>query len=299
MGEISVGHVFVLNTSTVLTGIQNQSAERALQVTTPLADGNVYPLTSAVVSQSDTINGTCFDIGDLLTLSGAGGAAVTSCVVFDAQVARTGAKAGTSVHVKRAVATGLLVTRSVTLSQRDNATANFSILCYSSTGTTGIVTTATEALTNSTAGGADELYGLGPLSINGTVVDDVTQAEIDFGISVEDLESEGDTGVKLRTVMGVTPRIRFRTANAAFAATVGDTGLALSSTGCIAVARKRASGATHYIAAGTAEHIKFTIAAGMIVPASHGGRRIEGAYEVVGHYGAAAPLVLAIDSTYS
>lgn len=295
MGEIYVPHVFVFNTSTVLSGTYNQATERNFTVEQPDADGSIYAHTSAITALSDAISGGCYDIESALALMGVGGAAVTSCVVFDAQVARTGGKSGSSVHVKRSIANGLLVPRSLSLMQKSSATLSFSLGAYNTSAGAGIVTAASQALTNATAGGAGTLFGLGPLSINGSVVDDVMQVDVDFGLQVDDLESEGDVGVKLRTILGARPMVRFRTSNAAYAATVGD---GLEVTEAIVVCRKRSADGSFYVAAAEAEHVTLSGDAGIVVPTVHQGRRIEGSYDYRPHYGAAAPLVLATGTDY-
>ena len=143
------------------------------------------------------------------------------------------------------------------------ATVNCDIIAtYDGTNAPIIIASgATIAVTPS----ASVAWVLGPISVNGTPLSGVQSVTIDFGLTEVTRSSDGEVYATFAALMTRSPRISLTTDKATYLATAGITGVAQGDTDSVVYLRKVASGSTR-VADATAEHISFTIDAGMIQP---------------------------------
>ena len=146
--------------------------------------------------------------------------------------------AASSLHDKIVIADGLIVPDTLSAAHNSDAALsyNFWAADINGDGTSPITVTPLQALTGTT--NHDEFYRLGPLTINGTVIDNVQSVDIDFGHNI--IVNEGDgkifpTGIAISQTL---PTVRFTTFDAAIVALVGETGLAISASDVIIKLRK-------------------------------------------------------------
>ena len=132
-------------------------------------------------------------------------------------------------------------------------------LFNSATGNDPLVSTAGVALTNVSA--INHLYTLGPVRLNGTVMEGVQSAVLDNNIDYEECAGEGDAFLTYIGVSSYRPVFTFQTRNLAYLDTYGERGTALSSWYWW-LKKKIASGIN--VADATVEHILFSATTGTI-----------------------------------
>ncbi len=182
---------------------------------------------------------------------------------FYAQAHANGAIRGSgSVHTKYTATTGLLLPRTLSVSDRENASLDVEAKFISSDGTN-----APLVITNNVGVPAgltdDERYTLGIMKIGGYTLTGVKQFNVTFGLT-EQLES-GDSDVydTYASIMTVMAKLTWTGTNILWAGTnvplTGKAGTHANTTCCL---RKRLANGV-YVPDGTANHIKIS-AAGLI-----------------------------------
>jgi hypothetical protein len=132
-------------------------------------------------------------------------------------------------------------------------------LYNSATGNDPLVAASGVALTNVSA--VNHLFTLGPVRINGTVMEGVQEATLDNRLAYEECAGEGDEFLTYVGIDQYAPQFRFLSRNLAYLDTYGERGTALSSWYWW-LKKKVASGIN--VPDATVEHILFAATVGTI-----------------------------------
>lgn len=242
--------------SGAISGIQSYSHSSGLAVTNPTSDGRSTARIAALIDESPSISATTLDVAGALSVLGMAGYVGASKIYF-IDMGDGGAAAAGSVHTEISLDDALTVPRSLTVSQDGNATLSFESFGYESTGASPVSFSTSSALPSGI--GTTNLFGIGPVTINGAALTNITDISIDFGVSVVANRSDGAISPKLVTVNELFPvfSITCNDPDAAFLAPA-----TISSTTTVGL-RKRAAGG-RFVADGTGAHIEFTIAQGIV-----------------------------------
>jgi len=261
--------------------VSNFSIDPAIQEVLAAADGQVDPTFVAAIGQSPRITFTSSALATLLAeMSNAfltSGIKINSDVTHDGldcffqQLAEGSTRASGAAHFKMTINEGLLVPRQISVAQGGLATMGLEgIVTYDGTNDP-IVLADSQSLIGSPS--VDELFTLGPISINGSQLTAVQSLTIDPGIVEVVAIGDGDKWATYAAIMSRAPMITIQTLDVTALSTFGITGTAQTATDTILYLRKLAEGGTH-VADATAQHIKITIDEGMIrcgpALASHG-----------------------------
>ena len=171
--------------------------------------------------------------------------------------------AATAGHTRMRIAKAFMYLRSITAGHQKESTADATILATFDGTNAPIVPAGSTALAGTAA--SAEHFCLGPVKINGSLVDGIEDATIDMGVS---LRIKGDSSQAYPTFAGirsVSPTISLRGTALEPWTNYGLTGTALSSFSLYLrkVTADVASGAM-YVADATAVHVKFTAATGLV-----------------------------------
>ncbi len=245
------------------------------------ADGQVDPTYVATMGQAPRIGFSTSKLATVLAKVSAQffikGIKIDSDVdddgleCFFQKLSEGGTREGASSHVKLTVNEGLLVPRGISAVQGGIATLGLETLITWDGVNNPIVIAGSQSLIGSPS--VSELYTLGPVNINGSQIDGVQGWQFDPGIvSIV----RGADGLPWPTYVGImsrVPSLIIQTTDVTVLSTFGLAGAAQGASDSVAYLRKMAEGGTR-VADATAEHISFTMDAGMItvgpITGSHG-----------------------------
>lgn len=165
--------------------------------------------------------------------------------------------AGSSAHDKITAANGLVIPVSASVSQDGNATFDLETIIRSTNGTNPITISSGQSLSSQAF---NALWTLGPVSVNGTAIEEVVSARINYGITVE-VKRFGGLNFPQRVYITMRrPSIDLTFHD--FAELQGFAAAHTVMTGAIVFFRKR-SGAS-FVADDTTGHAKFSFTDGLI-----------------------------------
>jgi len=186
------------------------------------------------------------------------------------QMAEHGTRKSGSAHIKMTVNKGYVYGQQVEASQGSGAQFTFGLQCgWDGTNAPIISTDSNQALP---ADGASlELFTLGPVKINGTLLPGVQRTSVTFGIQLYLAFGDGEVWPTLITVQERSPAIVCECLDATALFDLGLTGTAQGATDSLVYFRKKlANGAN--VPDATAEHVSVGVAAGRIsVESQRGG----------------------------
>ncbi|AQT69966.1 hypothetical protein STSP2_03166 [Anaerohalosphaera lusitana] len=192
--------------TTLIKGITAQTFSQQLVELLEGGNGSVDNGFSAVAGADPQLTFTTTAIKTALaTLGDIDGKAIAASnfVMWFQAVTNGGTREGATSHIKGTAVQGLIIPQTLTLPHRGKATLQYLCIFVSSDGSTApIAFTGSQSL-DTGEGAADELYTLGACEINGTAVEAVQQAVIDFGITPW---TEGGSGDKYRSFAAIGTR---------------------------------------------------------------------------------------------
>lgn len=251
---------------TVIGGIQSANVNPGVTTTRPMADGTVDSYFVAVVAEDPVITITSLDVAAVLGVTNWTAVAGT-VVVAEAKLADAGTKASGSNHVLHTMTTALIMPQRISCGVRDNAVITVKCVGYNSSGSPALTSANLSALTAYTQD-TNKVFGLGPVTVNGTALSSVQNLDIDFGMSEITNPGDGFTapldvnvGARLFTATFTTTDINLINSFCSGSSGTKYSGVPISSTTKLFL-RKRAN--DRVVADGTAEHIKFLINNGII-----------------------------------
>jgi len=126
----------------------------------------------------------------LANLGGADGIAIDSAGATEPfefwfqKALQGGLKADGANHVKCAATYGMIIPQTLSMPAGDKATLSYRAVFLSSDGTTAPVTITDSVALDAGQAGADEAYVLGPVTINGTALANVSDVQYEFGLNL-------------------------------------------------------------------------------------------------------------------
>lgn len=234
------------------------------QILTELTGANNMPTHIAFQSIEPVFEFESFAIPTLLTNFGQTGRSIASDaytgLVFNfAKIDDCGQIASGSVHRTLTIGKGCALPTRLTCDNRGDARMTVQVYALSDDGATAPIAIADNAALPTIAI-ADLRWTLGPIDIGGVTFSDYSGFDVDFGntATLEGVESnvyathfaERREGPML-TIRGIDP-VWFSSSNIPVA------GLAAAHADTIVYLKKRAQTAAHFVADGTAEHVKLT-----------------------------------------
>jgi hypothetical protein len=226
-----------------------------------MAAGQVSPSFVACLTNEPLISFSCTDLDTLVNagltiatpLYVASGQTFTSVDVYATAVAQGGTIGGSSTHFKISMTECMIVMKSCggTVDKAAEAKLDFHAL-YDGTNapityTTLVSLPATPVISS--------LFTMGPARVNGSTLTAIVGAEIDAGVTITKVISDGDIYPSLAYVDEIKPKIVLTCKDASQLNTFGLNGTAQGATASMVYFEKIAKGATR-VANGTAAHIK-------------------------------------------
>jgi hypothetical protein len=231
------------------------------------ADGEIEPKYISLQQQMPELSFTTLALAKALAAVGISGLAIPGganpAVFFFQKMLEDGGRAGTLQHMKGEVEQGLIVPRTLDVSQGGNATLRYDVIIRHDGSNEPIVFTASQTLTGSPS--FSELFTLGPWVINNVELPGMIGATVDFGLDVFRQFTGGEvwpTFLSLR--QRANTQITGRTRETVSMDTFGFMGTAQGATDSKIYFRKKSQDGAGNVADGTAEHVLISVAAGSI-----------------------------------
>jgi len=250
------------NTDQLISGITNCSLDLGLQNVQLGADGAVYDTFVALMRQQPKFTFTTKMCATALATCGVNGIKIDSdtddvgMVFYFQQMSEGGTRGGASSNISLTVNEGLLYPVSVSASHGGEAEVTYELM-VGYDGTNAPIVVAIDQSLEGTAS-VSESYTLGPVNINGTNMEGIQNANINFGINAMSLGADGSPYDTFQTIMRVVPSATFSTLDMEAINTLGIGGLKQSDTDSVFYLRKMSEGGTR-VANATEEHISFTV----------------------------------------
>jgi hypothetical protein len=197
-----------------------------------------------------------------------GGAAFDLLDLYFTKKQNLGTRGGSGVHFKTTVNLCLVVPRLLTLQQDMLATLEIDVYVIYDGTNDPFVYVQNASLPHVPS--IDEAFTLGPFNINGSLVDGFDRVTVNFGNEVKLKAAGGALYPQHVNIDQHGPSIELYTSDLGVLDDFNLEGTAISASDVIFYAKKYANEG-NYVADNTAEHIKFTLDKGMVIPASAGG----------------------------
>jgi len=290
----------VTHDATQIPGINRVSMNTGGQLRADGGCAKVYPEFVGLVDQSANaqFDTTALSVAlGLCGLSGTDVGSTTNGIIFwEKKLTDGGGIAAGSVHRKIAAKDGLLVLRSLAVSERGDAVLSYELLVTYDGVNAPYVITGSQSLPAVAAN--TERYGLGPVKIGNVTISQVASYTLDFGVNVEVTQADGDIYPTFAAITRIAPSLTVRGKNATWldSSAIPLAGLACTHANTIFYCRRRSSGGG-YVADNQSSHVKCTMAGMAQITTAFDANGVdagEAAIEVRGTYdGSNAPVVVA------
>jgi len=134
--------------------------------------GQIRPELNLVTTEIKTALANC---------GGITGAALSSDAFYFQKMLEAGLRAGTLAHIKVTAATGMIIPVSINAVQGRPATLNYLVIMTSADGSASPIVIAGSQSLEAGQDVTDEVYTMGPISINGTALEGLTSWTLNFG----------------------------------------------------------------------------------------------------------------------
>ncbi len=231
--------------------------------------GSIHTALVNMIAQAPRAAVTSLNVAALLAVVGQFGYRATGAGIklYAQKHAAGGTRAGVASHKSWTIAAqptadGMVIPRRLSVQHGGDATLDMEIIatCGTDDDTVHPVVIG-EGVSLPTVTDA-ERYALGPVTLGSVALDSITGFELDFGLSVEALGSDGKLYPKFISVVQARPTFTLRGLNPQWVKDSGAIpmlGKALEHADTKLYLRKRSDGGT-FVADGTAQHIKITAA---------------------------------------
>jgi len=224
--------------------------------------GDVDPAFTGVMEAEPSTSISSYDVAGVVGIFGVVGASVSSGTVtlpFSRRAAGS-TFAGTTSHFTVTGANAFGYPTSYTASQGQDASANVDIMFLSTNGLAAPLSSATGATLSANA--YNVAYSLGPATIDGTQVNEITSITVNPGLTVETRKYDGSVYPTVCVITQRNPTIELTVAKFDEIDTYGPMFVTNDSIDAVAYFRKCVDGSTR-VADATAEHIAFTLSDGI------------------------------------
>lgn len=253
-----------MGAAVLLGGITQQAINTGTEVVGSPTSGEVYPRFMSVVGQKPSAAFTTKSIATALDNCGFSGLGIASATnpgleLFAYKHLAGSTRSGDSLHRKYTIRKGILVPQRLSVDHRGDATISYLALSVYDGSNDPLVLADTYTLPTGLTDA--ERFTLGPVSIGGVTLAQITGLEIDFGIRAETVGADSDIWDTLVSIHQTTPKIMLKGIDVEWlkSANIPLIGKAATHANTILYLRKRAAAST-YVADGTAQHISMTAA---------------------------------------
>lgn len=241
--------------------------------------GMAVPTFDAAEEQSPQFQFTTQDLYRAINAIGWDGADATGAQLWMTRMAHAGLRSSASDHTRVTVADGYVVPLTIQAQHGQWATMEAQIWPASTDGNDPLSFTDNVALPSPAS--APSAFTVGPCEINGTAIQ-VQQVNLDFGVEVHARRHDGEVWPSLVSGMLAAPVIRITTDDVGELSR-GTNAFGLSGAGCVLFFQKAATHGLR-VAAATEEHLRVTVASGMVIAGEvDANQDAEASYEVVIH----------------
>jgi hypothetical protein len=246
-----------------LKGVEQRQHEPGLDRIEVMAGGQPYPsyVTTAMISPVKKL--TVSDISTLLAnvnpISGMAFPQTTVLTTVDSfytALSDGGVRKGATSHMRVRANKGLVVVDSITANQGQKVTAEVTI--YTTYDGTNIPFVFTTAVSLPSTPAVSELFTMGPVTINGTLITDVTSVKVDLNPQMKIVASDGDLYPTFAAIMTMSPKITISTNDVAALNTYTLAGTAVNSSGTNVYFRALTNMGTQ-VASATTSHVKLAL----------------------------------------
>lgn len=253
----------IVNDSVFISQFTAQSVSPGIEAMVAHAAGQVHPQFAANMGQKIEIRFTTTQVKSVLDL-------VSSTGIYDLSANNTdlffkvAADQGTrtasasAAHHRFRAAQGFLILERITAGHRSEAQAQCRIICAYDGTNSPLVYAGSTALSGTPT--SAEHFVVGDIYLNGSAVGAVQDLDMDYGQGILQAGSNGELYDTFNCLLQSNPTVTMNCFNTAYWSTATLNGLDLSSASIYL--RKLAR--TGRVADATAEHIKFTLADGII-----------------------------------
>lgn len=253
--------------SSFYSQIENGKVMTGSDVIRAVPSGHFHTMFTAVKSQKPVIEFTTPQIATLLGEVGMTGASTAAGNVdlYEKKASHLGTRvaATTTAHNRYRCAQTLFYCASISAPHQGIATAQARMIVAWDGTNEPIVPAGSVALAGTPS--AAQHFGAGPVEIGGTALNGVQQVDVDFGIRFIEAGGESDIWDTFVAVAEIIPIFRIQTLTTTAFSAYGLDGTAISGDGVEIWLRKKNADGTN-VPNGTAEHIKWTVSNGLIVP---------------------------------
>ena len=255
----------------ILDGVANQALTMDSRITREASSGVSYPRHAFISGQNFASQLSTMRLEDWFDEVGFAGKKIETDVgkpgiVLYGQLYDEvgGGRSAGSTHRTYTMARGYIVPRTLTVDHQGDATLQYDYFIIYDGTNDPIVIAESQAVP--TLVGDDQRFTLGGITLGGTTFDQVQSMTIDFGVTVRTESGDSDVYPTKVSIADWSPTITLRGNKAKWlgATGIGIGGLSCTHANTTIYLRKRAEAGTHFVANGTAEHIKIT-AAGLAV----------------------------------
>jgi len=233
--------------------------------------GDVDPAFTGVMEAEPTTTVTSLDVAGMVGIFGVAGASVSAGTVTIPMTRRAAGStfAGTSSHFTMTGANAFGYPTTYSAQQGQDATAAADIMFLSTNGLAAPLSSATGATLSANA--YNVAYTLGPATIDGTEVPEITGITVNPGLTVETRKYSGSVYPTVCVITQRNPTIELTVADFDEIDTYGPMFVTNDSIDAVAYFRKCADGSTR-VADATEEHIAFTLSDGITTVESFSGQ---------------------------
>lgn len=256
----------VLNDSSPVTigAVESVNIRHGAQHMAEATSGALYPTHVAIGSQNPTADFSSYAIANCLDQIGIGGLSIADLAsgldLYAYKHADGGGRATGTSHRKYTATKGLIVPTRLSCEHRGDATISYNVLPTWDGSNDPLV--ETDAVAVPSAPTDDERFSIGPISIGGVTIDEIRSFELDFGMSAKTEGADSDLHDTHSSIVEVMAILTLRGINLEWlkSTNIPRAGKAGTHANSSFYLRKRSQSSAGYIADGTAEHIKGTMA---------------------------------------
>lgn len=249
-----------------LDGVRSAVINTRLQTLLEAGDGELYNAFGSLARGDATAELQTVDLKSALDALGCVGQNIDSdgshpgVVIYFRRQTQGGSRDAnaSTTHWSGTIPNGMVIPRRLVANSGANATLDVEVIGRQSGATLPIVYAETSALPTHNAG-ADAVWTLGPVGLNGTALAGIESVEIDFGIALTIERRDSDIFPSFVSRRLIQPKITIRTSHIDdVTAALGEAGAFYAASQIVIYLAKRVEGGSVEDDA-TAAHLKFTL----------------------------------------
>lgn len=242
--------------------IQSYDIDPGILTMVHCGDGQVDYQHAAVLAQEPRMAFATTAIARALGIAGISGYAVAAAADFYFQkVAAGGTRTGGATSLKLTTSKGILIPTSLEADNDNYARLGMELIALSTDGAAAALTPAADQ-TMPAITATDQGFVVGPIAINGTVMEGVESLSVNFGLGLVVKRDGGEVYPTFAGILKRKPSLTFRTTNVGLMASLGQA-VAQGITDSTFYLRKVSKNGDR-VALITAEHVKISLDDGLL-----------------------------------